>query len=84
MDLLVALSTTVAYLASIGIMARDVTQGAERTREFGSESTYFDSSVFIIFFILMGRLLEGRARVRVSALFATSFFGTLIRTSVPS
>ncbi len=66
MDLLVVLSTSVAYIASVGIMARDIVQGAETTREIGSESTYFDSGVFIIFFILMGRVLEGRARVRVS------------------
>ncbi|KAF8338092.1 E1-E2 ATPase-domain-containing protein [Cantharellus anzutake] len=60
----VALSTSVAYLASVGIMARDIGQGAEMTKRVGSENTYFDSSVFIIFFILMGRVLEGRAKVR--------------------
>ncbi len=66
MDLLVALSTSVAYIASVGIMIRDVVQGAGTSRKVGSETTYFDSSVFIIFFILMGRALEGRAKVRVS------------------
>jgi Cu+-exporting ATPase len=67
MDLLVSLSTSVAYISSIAMMAIDV-----RTPRavVGSESsfqtmTYFDSSVFLIFFILMGRVLEGRARVKV-------------------
>ncbi|KAF8338088.1 haloacid dehalogenase-like hydrolase-domain-containing protein [Cantharellus anzutake] len=64
MDLLVALSTSVAYMASVGIMARDIRQGAVMTMKVGSENTYFDSCVFIIFFILMGRALKGRAQVR--------------------
>src|SRR5260370_1704126 len=66
MHLLVALSTSVAYIASVGIMIRDVVQGAGTARKVGSETTYFDCSVFIIFFILIGRVLEGRAKVRVS------------------
>lgn len=64
MDLLVALSTTVAYAASLGMMARDVTRSAESVMQTGS-STYFDSCVFLAFFILMGRMLEGRARIKV-------------------
>ena len=65
MDLLVALSTTVAYVASVGMMAQDVHRGAAAVMEFGDSGTYFDSSVFLMFFILMGRVLEGRARVKV-------------------
>ncbi|KAF8338086.1 E1-E2 ATPase-domain-containing protein [Cantharellus anzutake] len=64
MDLLVALSTSAAYAASVGVMARDIAQGAKITKKMVSEITYFDSSVFIIFYILMGRVLEGRAKVR--------------------
>jgi cation transport ATPase len=32
-------------------------------------STYFDSCVFLSMFILMGRVLESRARVKVSNVF---------------
>lgn len=61
MDLLVALSTTTAYLASVAMMAIDVRTPPHENMEM---RTYFDSSVFLIFFILAGRLLEGRARVK--------------------
>jgi Cu+-exporting ATPase len=63
MDLLVALSTTTAYLASVAMMAIDVRKPPHENMEM---RTYFDSSVFLIFFILAGRLLEGRAKVKVS------------------
>ncbi|QRW01867.1 copper(2+) exporting ATPase [Ceratobasidium sp. AG-Ba] len=63
MDLLVALSTTTAYMASVAMMAIDVRTPPHH--QMGKEMrTYFDSSVFLIFFILAGRLLEGRARVK--------------------
>ncbi|KAF8605270.1 heavy metal translocatin [Ceratobasidium sp. AG-I] len=63
MDLLVALSTTTAYMASIAMMAIDVRTPPHHM--MGREMrTYFDSSVFLIFFILAGRLLEGRAKVK--------------------
>jgi Cu+-exporting ATPase len=65
MDLLVALSSTVAYAASVGMMARDVNRDAESVMHTGS-STYFDSCVFLAFFIIMGRVLEGRAKIKVS------------------
>ncbi|KAF9513562.1 hypothetical protein BS47DRAFT_1457376 [Hydnum rufescens UP504] len=64
MDLLVALSTSAAYLASVGMMAQDVHRGAAAVMEFGGSGTYFDSCVFLMFFILMGRVLEGRAKVK--------------------
>ncbi|KAJ1308973.1 hypothetical protein OPQ81_004656 [Rhizoctonia solani] len=63
MDLLVALSTTTAYLASIAMMVIDIrTQPHDAMKV--EMRTYFDSSVFLIFFILAGRLLEGRAKVK--------------------
>jgi P-type Cu+ transporter len=65
MDLLVALSTSVAYLASLGMMAQDVHRGAAAVMKFGGSGTYFDSCVFLMLFILMGRVLEGRAKVKV-------------------
>lgn len=64
MDLLVALSTSVAYFASLAMMIRDISRGKEEVMRTGS-STYFDSCVFLGFFILMGRVLEGRAKVKV-------------------
>ncbi|KEP50109.1 copper resistance-associated P-type ATPase [Rhizoctonia solani 123E] len=63
MDLLVALSTTTAYFASIAMMVIDVRTSPHDAMEVEMR-TYFDSSVFLIFFILAGRLLEGRAKVK--------------------
>jgi heavy metal translocating P-type ATPase len=71
MDLLVALSTTVSYFASIAMMALDVRAGPHMM----SIGTYFDSSVFIIMFILLGRTLEAYARSRTTD--AVSLLGTL-------
>ncbi|KAG8727184.1 hypothetical protein FRC12_022731 [Ceratobasidium sp. 428] len=64
MDLLVALSTTTAYMASVAMMAIDVQTSPHHGMGGKDMRTYFDSSVFLIFFILAGRLLEGRARVK--------------------
>ncbi|KAG8684261.1 hypothetical protein FRC09_015504 [Ceratobasidium sp. 395] len=64
MDLLVALSTTTAYMASVAMMAIDVQTSPHHGMDGKDMRTYFDSSVFLIFFILAGRLLEGRARVK--------------------
>jgi Cu+-exporting ATPase len=66
MDLLVALSTTTAYMASVAMMAIDVQTPPHDEMDGREMRTYFDSSVFLIFFILAGRLLEGRARVKAS------------------
>jgi len=57
MDLLVALSLSIAYLTSFGLFIRDVCHSSEETMEYGTTS-YFDSSVFLGFFILIGRVLE--------------------------
>ncbi|CAE7107510.1 unnamed protein product [Rhizoctonia solani] len=63
MDLLVSLSTTTAYFASIAMMVIDIRASHDKAMQ-GEMRTYFDSSVFLIFFILAGRLLEGRAKVK--------------------
>ena len=66
MDLLVALSTGVAYVASIIMMAIDVrTDPVELMDKGDPMRTYFDAVVFLSFFILMGRALESRARLKV-------------------
>lgn len=62
MDLLVVLSTSVAYTASVAMMILDIVDSPARS-ETGS---YFDSSVFLIFFILGGRALEAYAKAKVS------------------
>ncbi|KAF9529911.1 E1-E2 ATPase-domain-containing protein [Crepidotus variabilis] len=65
MDLLVALSTSIAYLASLGLLIRDVRRSPEDAIRDGT-TTYFDSTVLLGFFILMGRVLEGYARSKTN------------------
>ncbi|ODN81790.1 hypothetical protein, variant [Cryptococcus amylolentus CBS 6039] len=71
MDLLVVLSTTVSYFASIAMLAIDV-QNPSGTDSVG---TYFDSCVFLIMFILLGRTLEAYAKSRTTD--AVSLLGGL-------
>ncbi len=63
MDLLVVLSTSTSYFASVAMMAMDVQAG----KGADSHMSYFDSSVFLIMFILGGRTLEAYAKAKVSA-----------------
>ncbi|RXK37708.1 hypothetical protein M231_05041 [Tremella mesenterica] len=58
MDLLVALSTSVSYFASIAMLIIDVRAPSTNS----SVGTYFDSCVFLIMFILLGRVLEALAK----------------------
>jgi len=71
MDLLVALSTTVAYFASLAMLIIDVTSPSSAE----SVGSYFDSSVFLIMFILLGRVLEAYAKSRTTD--AVSLLGRL-------
>lgn len=73
MDLLVALSTTTAYFASIAMMVLDIKAGAHSGNM--SIGTYFDSSVFLLMFILLGRTLEAYAKSRTTD--AVSLLGNL-------
>lgn len=59
MDTLVAISTGISYLLSVVILLRPHAFGAER-------HFYFDSACGIIFFILVGKLLEARAKARTA------------------
>ncbi len=61
MDLLVVLSTSVSYFASLAMLILDVTA----RRGLQSNGTFFDSSVFLIMFILGGRALEAMAKHKV-------------------
>jgi len=71
MDLLVVLSTTTAYFASLAMMILDVRDGeqgdmqGEMPMMTSRRGTFFDSSVFLIMFILGGRALEAFAKAKV-------------------
>ncbi|KAJ1032534.1 hypothetical protein NDA16_000557 [Ustilago loliicola] len=59
MDVLVALGTLVAYTSSLAFLALDASRdpnGHSMQSEMGM--TYFEVSVFLVFFILLGRALE--------------------------
>lgn len=55
MNLLISAGTSVAYFASIAVLAIDATASSASSSH---SSTYFDSVVFLTFFILIGRYLE--------------------------
>ncbi|KAK4699686.1 hypothetical protein P7C70_g6571, partial [Phenoliferia sp. Uapishka_3] len=63
MDSLVALGTTAGWSASVAFMVIDVQDKGEGMKR-GGEMGYFDSSVFLVLFILAGRWLEGVSRRR--------------------
>ena len=59
MNLLISAGTSVAYFSSIAVLALNATTN-ESARV--SNTTYFDSVVFLTFFILLGRWLEAYSR----------------------
>lgn len=60
MDLLMSLGTSVSYFALIGLM---ILLGQQPPHSKGFEMTYFDSVVFLTFFVLVGRYLGAVSRV---------------------
>lgn len=64
MNLLVALSTGVAYIASVVMLVIDIRTEPHMTEMSGEMRSYFDSCVFLTFFILAGKALETRARLK--------------------
>ncbi|KAF8583040.1 heavy metal translocatin [Ramaria rubella] len=70
MDTLVSLGTSTGYFASLAIMILDIktkpTQGM-----MGGEMGWFDSSVFLVLFILAGRYLESVSKQRTGDAIAT-------------
>lgn len=56
MNLLMCLGTTISYVASIVLLILSTKQ--EAMTHMGFHTTYFDSVVFLTFFLLIGRLLE--------------------------
>lgn len=64
MNLLMCLGTTVAYVASIVLLALSAQQAP--MAEMGFHTTYFDSVVFLTFFLLIGRFLESYSKSRTA------------------
>ncbi|CDO92971.1 unnamed protein product [Kluyveromyces dobzhanskii CBS 2104] len=70
MNLLMSLGTSVAYFASIALLGiatgrpRDMTGSSMHK---GLSTTYFDSVVFLSFFLLIGRLLESLAKTKTAS-----------------
>lgn len=62
MNLLVSAGTSVAYLSSIAILAIAATTSAEGM--MGHSQNYFDTVVFLTFFILIGRWLEAYSKAK--------------------
>lgn len=60
MDLLMSLGTSVSYFALIGLM---ILLAQQPPHVKGYEMTYFDSVVFLTFFVLIGRYLGAISRV---------------------
>lgn len=72
MNLLISLGVSIAYFASVGLLA----MAATREGEFkGPHTTYFDSTVFLTMFLLIGRCLEAYSKIKTSD--AVSMLGKL-------
>lgn len=61
MNLLISAGTSVAYFASLALLIVDATSAATVS---GNGTTYFDSVVFLTFFILIGRFLEAYSKAK--------------------
>ncbi|KAM0800408.1 E1-E2 ATPase-domain-containing protein [Usnea florida] len=61
MNLLVSAGTSIAYFASIAVLGVNATT---KSKSSGGNSTYFDSVVFLTFFILIGRFLEAYSKAK--------------------
>lgn len=61
MNLLVSAGTSIAYFASIAVLGINATT---KSKSSGSNSAYFDSVVFLTFFILTGRYLEAYSKAK--------------------
>lgn len=64
MSLLMSLGTTVAYVASIVLLILSSQQ--DHMSGMGFHTTYFDSVVFLSFFLLIGRLLESMSKSKTA------------------
>jgi cation transport ATPase len=53
MNMLISMGVSIAYLASIALL---ILASQEEPMAMGSDSTYFDSVVFLVMFLLAGTL----------------------------
>lgn len=63
MNTLMSLGTTIAYVSSV---AQLIAAGVNRPLTISNSNFYFDSVVFLTFFILVGRLIESFSKARTS------------------
>ncbi|KAJ7129708.1 E1-E2 ATPase-domain-containing protein [Mycena epipterygia] len=63
MNLLVSTGVSVAFFASVGLLALSARQPPQMR---GDTTTYFDSVVFLTMFLLAGRYLEGYSKAQTS------------------
>jgi len=61
MNLLISAGTSVAYFSSLALLIVDATS---TTTASGNGTTYFDSVIFLTFFILIGRFLEAYSKAK--------------------
>ena len=72
MNMLLSAGTGVAYFSSVAVIAIKATSNPSAT---STSSTYFDSVVFLTFFILIGRWLEAYSRAKTGN--AVAMLGSL-------
>ncbi|KAK9367213.1 hypothetical protein V1509DRAFT_627326 [Lipomyces kononenkoae] len=70
MNLLMSLGTTIAYFASIALLALEAAAKTESMDSGGYSTTYFDSVVFLTMFLLVGRLLEAYSKSKTASAIA--------------
>jgi heavy metal translocating P-type ATPase len=61
MNTLMSLGTTIAYVSSVSQM---IAAAAYRPEEINDSNFYFDSVVFLTFFLLLGRLIESYSKAK--------------------
>lgn len=61
MNTLMSLGTTIAYISSVSQM---IAAAVDRPKEINDSNFYFDSVVFLTFFLLLGRLIESYSKSR--------------------
>ncbi len=64
MNLLISAGTSVAYVASLALLILDATTEMTMAGMSGNRAGYFDTVVFLTFFILIGRFLEAYSKAK--------------------
>ncbi|KAH8830780.1 heavy metal translocatin [Flagelloscypha sp. PMI_526] len=63
MNMLISMGVSIAYLASIALL---ILASQEEPMAMGSDSTYFDSVVFLVMFLLAGRFIESHSKAQTA------------------